>query len=230
MRLLVVEDESGIAEALRRGFNADGFVVDLAFDGPSGLELALTNDYAVIVLDLMLPAMSGYEVCSTLRRQGVHTPILMLTAKDGEYDELEGLESGADDYVKKPFRYPILLSRVRALIRRSAIVASAGDVLEVGDLRFHCGARRVFRGDTEIELSPRAMAVLEYLMWQRDLVVPKSQIVDQVWGPEFAGDPNIVEVYVSRIRAAIDTAFDRSSLETVRGVGYRLCDDSRGRG
>ncbi|MEZ5230966.1 MAG: response regulator, partial [Acidimicrobiales bacterium] len=135
MRLLIVEDETGIAEALRRGFNADGFAVDVAPDGLIGLELARANEYAAILLDVMLPGLNGYRVCATLRAEGSTTPILMLTAKDGEFDEVEGLDTGADDYVRKPFRYPVLLSRVRALIRRSASSSVRETDLEVGDLR-----------------------------------------------------------------------------------------------
>jgi DNA-binding response OmpR family regulator len=227
MRLLVVEDELGIAEALERGFAADGFAVDVVNDGVEGLELARLHPYAAIVLDVMLPGLNGYKVCRALRDEGNTTPILMLTAKDGEYDEIEGLDTGADDYVTKPFRYPVLLSRLRALIRRSAAAGGTSDVVSVGDLSLDQRARRVHRGDVDIELSPKAFAVLEYLMLQDGLVVSKSQILDNVWDQSFDGDPNIVEVYISRIRTAVDADFGRSTLQTVRGVGYRLVDDRR---
>lgn len=228
MRLLVVEDEPGIAEALARGFAADGFAVDVAHDGQEGLALARSRPYAAIVLDIMLPGLNGYRVCKALREDGNAVPILMLTAKDGTYDEMEGLDTGADDYVVKPFNYQVLLSRVRALIRRSSL--SSGDVsnvLTVGDLHLDPHARRVHRGDTEVELSPKAFGVLEFLMHQQGLVMSKSQILDNVWDDGFEGDPNIVEVYISKIRSGIDTAFDRRSLETVRGIGYRIVDDRR---
>jgi len=227
MRILVVEDEAGIAEALQRGLTADGFAVDVANDGVDGLHLARTNPYVAIVLDIMLPGLNGYRICSALREDGNAVPILMLTAKDGEYDEMEGLDTGADDYVTKPFSYPVLLSRLRALIRRAGTTTTPTDQLRVGDLMLDAHARRVYRGDTEIELSPKAFAVLEYLMRQQGLVMSKEQILENVWDHAFEGDPNIVEVYVSRIRTAIDTAFDRSTLQTVRGVGYRLIDDRR---
>lgn len=227
MRILVVEDEPGIADALRRGLNADGFAVDVAHDGVDGLHLARTNPYVAIVLDVMLPGLNGYRVCTALRENGDTVPILMLTAKDGEHDEMEGLDTGADDYVRKPFSYPIVLARLRALIRRSAATATPTDVFAVGDLTLDPYARRVYRGDTEVELSPRAFAVLEYLMRQSGLVMSKEQILENVWDQGFDGDPNIVEVYVSRIRTAIDGSFDRSTLQTVRGVGYRLVDDRR---
>jgi DNA-binding response OmpR family regulator len=229
MRILVVEDEPGIADALQRGLTADGFAVDVAHDGLVGLELARENPYAVIVLDIMLPTLNGYKVCATLRGESNSTPILMLTAKTGEYDESEGLDTGADDYVTKPFSYPVLLSRIRALIRRSQVGDSASAELRVGDLRLDSGAQRAWRGNAEVELSPRAFAVLEFLMHQKELVVSKEQMLHNVWDHAFDGDPNIVEVYVSRIRAAIDTPFGRASLQTVRGVGYRLVDDERDR-
>lgn len=225
MRVLVVEDEVGIARALQRGLTADGFAVDVADNGVDGLWLAQNNPYAVIILDIMLPEMNGYVVCRTLREEQNWTPVLMLTAKDGEFDEIEGLDTGADDYMTKPFSYPVLLSRVRALVRRSGVVPATGEVIEVGDLKIDVAQRLCWRAGNEVELSPRAFAVLEYLMRQAGLVVAKEQILANVWDQSFDGDPNIVEVYVSRLRSAIDTAFDRRAIETVRGVGYRLAAD-----
>jgi len=223
MKLLVVEDEIGISSSLHKGFTADGFTVDVANDGLDGLHLAQENEYSVIILDLMLPGLNGYRICRQLREDGDLTPILMLTAKDGEFDEMEGLDTGADDYVTKPFSYSVLLARVRALIRRStANTGTLDESLTVGDLRLDSRAHRVWRGDTEIELSPRAIAVLEYLMHNAGIVVSKDDILRNVWDHAFDGDPNIVEVYISRVRAAIDTAFEHKSLETVRGLGYRL--------
>lgn len=226
MRVLVVEDESGIAEALYRGLSADGFAVDVANDGVDGLHLARTNPYAAVILDIMLPGMNGYKVCAALREDGNAVPIMMLTAKDGEYDEMEGLDTGADDYVTKPFSYPVLLSRLRALIRRAGAGSAPTETLVVGDLTLDVQTRRVMRDDVEVELSPKAFGVLEYLMRQQGLVMSKEQILDNVWEHAFDGDPNIVEVYISRIRNAIDAPFDRASLKTVRGVGYRLVDDA----
>ena len=224
VRVLLVEDEPDVADALARGLTADGFTVDVTHDGTDGLWLAQTNEYAAIVLDVMLPGTNGYEICRTLRADDDWTPILMLTAKDGEYDQAEGLDLGADDYLTKPTPYVVLLAHLRALIRR-AEHRPADSTLQVGDLKLDPQTVRVWRGDDEIELSPKAFAVLEYLMSRPDHVVAKTEIVDNVWGHDFDGDPNIVEVYVSRIRSAIDGAFDRRSLETVRGLGYRLRSD-----
>lgn len=224
MRILVVEDEDGIATSLERGLTADGFAVDVASNGIDGLWMAQENPYSAIVLDVMLPGLNGYLVCRQLRADDNWTPILMLTAKDGELDEAEGLDTGADDYLTKPFSYVVLLARIRSLIRRSGAVPTS-DTLRVGDLELDVGAHRVSRSGEDIELSPKALAVLEFLMRHPDKVVAKSDILANVWDHRFDGDPNIVEVYVSRVRAAIDAAFERSSLETVRGVGYRLRSD-----
>ncbi len=224
VRVLVVEDDPGIAQALVRGLTADGFAVDHADDGTEGLWLAQTHPYSAIILDLMLPGTNGWQVCAALRSEGSTTPIMMLTAKDGEYDEIEGLETGADDYMTKPFSYQVLLTRLRALIRRSGTSPDTSG-LRCGDLVLDPAARTVQRGDVEVELSPRAFAVLEYMMNQAGLVVSKQSILANVWDHAFEGDPNIVEVYVSRIRTTIDTAFDRSAIETIRGVGYRLAAD-----
>ena len=223
MRILIVEDEADIAAAVKRGLEADGFAVDTADNGVDGLWMAQNNPYAAIVLDIMLPGMNGYKVCSTLRGEENWTPILMLTAKDGSFDEAEGLDTGADDYLTKPFSYVVLVARLRALLRRAERTASQQTTeLVVGDIRLDQRSHQAFRGDTEVELSPRAMAVLEYLMLKAGDVVTKTEILENVWDHAFEGDPNIVEVYVSRIRQAIDTAFDRRAIETVRGVGYRF--------
>jgi len=223
MRILVVEDEEGIATSLKRGLEADGFAVDVATDGVDGLWMAQNNPYAVIVLDIMLPGLNGYLVCRQLREEGNWTPILMLTAKDGDLDEAEGLETGADDYVTKPFSYVVLLARIRNLLRRARGDVT-DDVLRIGDLTCDPSRHTCRRGDVVVELSPRALAVLEFLMRNAGRVVSKDEILHNVWDDAFEGDPNIVEVYVSRIRSAIDTPFDRHAIETIRGVGYRLAE------
>ena len=223
MRLLVVEDERRLAEGLRQGLEAEGFAVDVAFDGTDGLWMAREHPYDAIVLDIMLPGTNGYRVCATLRDEGVWTPILMLTAKEGEWDEVEALDTGADDYLTKPFSYAVLVARLRALMRRGPAERPA--VLEVGDLRLDPAARRVWRGDTEVALTAREMSLLEFLARRRGQTVSKREILDHVWDDEFEGDPNIVEVYVRHLRNKIDRPFGREAIRTLRGAGYRLASD-----
>jgi two-component system OmpR family response regulator len=223
MRVLVVEDEKRLAAGLKKGLEAEGFAADVALDGTDGLWMAREHPYDAIVLDIMLPGLNGYKVCSTLREEGVWTPILMLTAKDGELDEAEALDTGADDYVTKPFSYVVLVARLRALIRRGAGERPA--TLEAGDLRFDPAARRAWRGEMEVELTAREMALLEFLLRRKGEVVSKSDILEHVWDYDFEGDQNIVEVYVRRLRNKLDRPFRRSALETVRGAGYRLAAD-----
>ena len=222
MRLLVVEDEDGIATSLQRGLTADGFAVDVATNGIDGLWMAQNNPYGVVILDIMLPGLNGYRVCRQLRDEGNAVPILMLTAKGGELDEAEGLETGADDYVTKPFSYTVLLARVRALIRRSATTDGMSDEMIVGSLRLDPRRQAAWSGETALDLSPRALAVLEYMIRNAGLVLSKDEILANVWDHAFEGDPNIVEVYISRIRAAMAAGDPGAALETVRGVGYRL--------
>jgi two-component system OmpR family response regulator len=223
MRVLVVEDERTLADGLRRGLEAEGFATDVAHDGTDGLHMALEHAYDAIVLDLMLPGRNGFQVCSELREAGVWTPIVVLTAKDGEYDEAEALDTGADDYVTKPFSYVALVARLRALIRRGA--GERPPVLEAGDLRFDPGARRAWRGETEVRLTAREASLLEFLLRRAGEVVSKTEILDHVWDDRFDGDLNIVEVYVRHLRNKLDRPFGRAAIETVRGSGYRLAAD-----
>jgi two-component system OmpR family response regulator len=220
MRVLVVEDEKRLAAGLRKGLEAEGFAVDVALDGADGLWMATEHAYDAIVLDILLPGMNGYKVCATLRQNGVWTPILMLTAKDGEWDEVEALDTGADDYLTKPFAYAVLVARLRALLRRGARERPV--VLEAGDLRVDPAARRAWRGDVEVDLTPRELALLEFLLHRRGEVVSKREILEHVWDYDFEGDPNIVEVYVRRLRNKLDRPFSRVSIETIRWAGYRL--------
>jgi two-component system, OmpR family, response regulator len=220
MRVLVVEDEVALAEGIRRGLEAEGFATDVAHDGTDGLAMALEHDYDAIVLDIMLPGLNGYRVCAAIREAEVWTPILMLTAKDGEYDEAEALDTGADDYVTKPFSYVALVARLRALMRRGA--TERPNVLEAGTLRFDPGARRAWRGETEVRLTSREASLLEYLLRRTGEVVSKTEILDHVWDDRFDGDLNIVEVYVRHLRNKLDRPFGCDSIETVRGAGYRL--------
>jgi two-component system OmpR family response regulator len=223
MRVLVVEDEKRLAAGLRDGLEADGFAVDVALDGTTGLWRAREEPYDAIVLDIMLPGTNGYKVCRTLRDEGVWTPILMLTAKDGEWDEVEALDTGADDYLTKPFSHAVLVAHLRALLRRGARERPA--VLEAGTLRMDPATRRAWRGPTEIELTGRELALLEFLLRRRGDVVSKREILEHVWDVDFEGDPNIVEVYVRRLRNKLDRPFGRAAIETVRGAGYRLAAD-----
>jgi DNA-binding response OmpR family regulator len=220
MRVLVVEDERRMAAGLRKGLEAEGFSVDVALTGTDGLWAAREAPYDAIVLDIMLPGMNGYKICEALRKERIWTPILMLTAKDGEWDEVEALDTGADDYLTKPFSYAVLLARLRALLRRGARERPA--VLEAGDLRLDPAARRAWRGEVELPLTPRELALMEFLLRRRGDVVSKREILQHVWDNDFEGDPNIVEVYVRRLRNKLDRPFHRDSIQTIRGAGYRL--------
>ncbi|CAL9525477.1 MULTISPECIES: response regulator transcription factor [Streptomyces] len=216
MRVLIVEDEKRLALSLARGLTAEGFAVDVVHDGRDGLHRATEGSYDLIVLDIMLPGVNGYRVCSALRAAGDETPILMLTAKDGEYDEAEGLDTGADDYLTKPFSYVVLLARVRALLRRRTRGGAA--VLRVGGLTVDPAARRVTLDGREVALTAKEFAVLEYLAVRAGEVVSKAEVLEHVWDFAYEGDVNIVEVYVSALRRKLGSA----AIATVRGAGYRL--------
>ena len=220
MRLLLVDDERRLADSLKRGLTADGFNVDLADDGISGLWLAKNNTYDVIVLDLMLPSKNGFQVCADLRAASVWTPVLVLTAKTGEYDEIESLDIGADDFLSKPFSYEVLLAHLRALLRRGTRERPVQ--LRAGDLVIDPAAHTCHRGSTLIELTPREFGLLEYLLRYHDEILTKVQILDHVWGSEYEGESNVVEVYISYLRRKIDRPFSMNSIRTVPGVGYRL--------
>ncbi len=221
MRILVVEDDPVICAALQGGLAAEGFDVDLASDGDTGLWMGLEHTYAAIVLDVMLPGRNGFRVCADLRAGGVDTPILMLTAKSGEFDEAEGLDSGADDYLTKPFSFVVLAARIRALLRRGGPRQSVVQV--VGDLEIDYNQKRCRRGTTtDIALTGREMTLLEVLARQPGDVWSKQQLLDQVWGPDFGGGTNVVEVYIGYLRKKLDTGTGRTVIETVHGHGYRL--------
>jgi len=223
MRVLVVEDEVRLARALQKGLRAEGFAVDLIHDGESGLESARLGQYDAIVLDVMLPRMSGYQVVRTLRTEGNWVPVLMLSAKDGEYDQADGLDVGADDYLTKPFSYVVLVARLRALLRRGAPERPA--LLTAGDLVLDPAARQVSRGDTRIELTAREFSLLEYLMRHAGEVVGRFDLLEHVWESYGASEANVVEVYIGYLRKKVDAPFGRRSVTTVRGAGYRLESD-----
>ena len=224
MRVLVVEDEVGVATGVRRALEADGFMVDLETNGASGLKRAEVGGYSLIVLDIMLPGLNGFRICRALRERDDWTPILMLTAKTGELDEAEGLETGADDYLTKPFHMVVFMARVHALVRRPRV--GAAEMFSVGDLRLDQFRHRCWRGEAEIELTAREVEVLAYLLASSGRVVSKADMIATVWGDGFGGDPNIVEVYIRHLRRKLDEPFDRHSIETVRGAGYRLVADT----
>jgi two-component system OmpR family response regulator len=220
MRVLVVEDEVALAEGIARGLGSEGFDVTVVHDGREGYEKALEGQFDLMVLDIMLPSMNGYKVCRSLREAEVWTPILMLTAKDGEYDEAEALDTGADDFLSKPFSFVVLVARLKALARRRT--DHNLQPLELGDLTLDIISRSCRRGDVDIPLSPREFALLEALLRHAGEVISKQELLERVWGEDFEGDPNVVEVYVGYLRRKIDRPFERTDLETVRGEGYRL--------
>ncbi|GAB6901565.1 response regulator transcription factor [Kineosporia succinea] len=220
MRVLIVDDERPLAETIRRGLTDEGFVVEMAHNGQDALWAATEKRFDAIVLDIMLPRGNGYQVLTELRRREIWTPVLMLTAKDGDYDQTDAFDLGADDYLTKPFSFIVLVARLRALIRRGAPERPV--VLACGDLTLDPVRRRVERAGQEISLTPREYGLLEFLMRHKGDVVTKSEILEGVWDPAFDGDPNVVEVYVRYLRRKIDAPFDRKAIETVRGMGYRL--------
>ncbi|MDH6284395.1 two-component system OmpR family response regulator [Rhodococcus sp. LBL1] len=223
MRILLVEDEVRLAETVRRGLVAEGFVVELAHDGLDGYAAAVGGEFDVVVLDIMLPGMNGYDIVRELRRREVWTPVLMLSAKDGEYDLADAFDLGADDYLVKPFSLVVLTARLRALVRRGAPARPA--VLSAGNLELDPARRRVSRGGTVLTLTPREYSVLEFLMRRAGSVVSKLEILQSVWDSHYEGDDNIVEVYIGYLRRKVDAPFGTHTIATVRGVGYCLESD-----
>jgi DNA-binding response OmpR family regulator len=223
VRLLIVEDEVRLASALQRGLTAEGFTVDIAHTGPDGLHAATETTYDAVLLDIMLPGLSGYRIIEQLRAAENWVPILMLTAKDGEYDEADALDLGADDYLTKPFSFVVLLARLRALLRRGVTPRPAS--LSAGDLVLDPSAHTVTRDGKPIDLTPREFSLLEYLMRHKGEAVSKGDILHHVWDAHYDGDANVVEVYAGYLRRKIDTPFGRRSVQTVRGAGYRLAAD-----
>ncbi|SFR27843.1 DNA-binding response regulator, OmpR family, contains REC and winged-helix (wHTH) domain [Lentzea waywayandensis] len=222
-RVLVIEDETSLADGLAEGLRLDGFEVETVADGLLGLDAGLTRAFDAIVLDLMLPGLPGLDLCAQLRRAGVRVPVLVLTARDGELDQLRALRIGADDFLTKPFSYRVLLARLHALLRRSGL--RLADVLTAGDLALDRVARRCRRGETAIELTPREFALLELLMSRPGQVVSKRFALEEVWDSAIPVQSNVLEVYVAYLRRKIDLPFGRHAVETVRGAGYRLAAD-----
>ena len=223
MRILVVEDEPRLAAGLSSGLRAEGFAVDVAASGTDGLWLAREQPFDAIVLDLLLPMLDGRDVCRALRAEGNWTPILVLTALDAPRDQVAGLDLGADDYLTKPFSHAVLVAHLRALMRRGR--RARATALEAGDLRLDPASRRVWRGEQQLTLTARETSILELLLRRPDEVLSKADILAGVWDFAYDGDPNIVEVYVRRLRDKVDRPFGRTAIETVRGAGYRLAAD-----
>lgn len=220
MKILLVEDEHKIAASIKKGLEQETYIVDMAFDGTTGLDLALSEEYDVIILDRLLPEMDGVEICRNVRKNSIHTPILFLTARGQLSDKVEGLDAGADDYLVKPFAFEELLARIRALARRPR--NSIGSVLKVGDLSLDTNTFEVKRGEIVIQLSQKEFALLEYLMRHPDRTLKKEQIINHVW--EYDADvlPNSVEVYIGYLRNKIDRPFRKQLIHTIRGFGYKI--------
>lgn len=222
MKILIVEDDKKIAAAVRRGLEAEGFSVEVALDGLDGIWRASEQHYDLLILDLLLPGKNGFQICAELREDGDWTPILILTAKAGELDEMEALDTGADAYLTKPFSFPVLVSHVRALLRRP--VGGTTGPVHVLDLTVDSARRRCWRAGSEISLTSREFSVLELLARHAGTVRSKSEILEGVWDYDFDGDPNIVEVYIRRLRRKVDEPFATPMIQTLRGAGYRLAD------
>jgi two-component system OmpR family response regulator len=226
VRVLVIEDEARLAKTLVMGLSAEGFSVVTADNGADGLLLATEEPFDVVICDIMLPGLNGYEVVRRMRAAGVWTPVLMLTAKDGDYDQADAFDLGADDYLTKPFSFVVLTARLRALLRRGA--PRRPTVLSVGDLSLDPARKTVQRGDTPITLTPREFGLLEFFMRNKDVAVTKTAILQHVWDAHYDGPDNVVEVYVGYLRRKIDAPFGTDTIATVRGVGYRLDSEPAG--
>jgi two-component system OmpR family response regulator len=224
VRALVVEDETKLAGLLQRGLTEDGYVADVAASGEDAVWMATATPYDVIVLDVMLPGIDGFATCRELRRRRIWTPVLFLTARDAVEDRVEGLDTGADDYLAKPFSFAELVARLRALVRRAPVERPT--ILSVGDLRLDPAAKRAWRGETELSLSSKEFALLELFMRRPGVTLSRDQLLQGAWDMAFHHRSNVVDVYLRYLREKIDRPFGRHSLETVRGVGYRLRDDA----
>lgn len=225
MRILIVEDEAGVAGFIEQGLKEAGYVVNVARDGAEGLEYALAYEYDAIVLDIMLPKMNGLDMLREIRAKRVKAPVLLLTARDGLDDRVKGLDIGADDYLVKPFAFPELLARIRALLRRPPL--QTGNLLSINDLEMDIVQREVRRAGKHIELSPREFSLLELLLRHPNQVLSRTQIVEHVWNFDFYSDTNVVDVYIGYLRRKIDRDFSPPLIQTIRGIGFRLSEEAR---
>lgn len=223
MRILVVEDEKKVASFIKKGLEEEFYSVDVAFDGKEGLKLALSEEYDLIILDLMLPFKDGLSILKELREEKIFTPVLILTARDTIQDKVTGLDSGADDYLAKPFSFEELLARIRALLRRNSI--DKNNILKAGDLKLDTQAHKAFRNDIEIQLTAKEYAILEYLMRNKNRVISRTKLSEHIYEFHFDPETNVIDVYINKLRNKIDKGFDKQIIHTVRGVGYLVKDD-----
>lgn len=222
MRLLLVEDEKNVASFIKKGLEEEFYTVDVAEDGPKGLSMAISKAYGLLIVDIMLPGLSGIELCKRLREKGAKVPILLLTAIDSVESKVDGLESGADDYLTKPFAFSELLARVKALMRRAS--GTTGE-LSIDDLRVDLLGRKVFRENKEISLTPKEFSLLEYLLRNKGKVLSRTEIIENVWGYDFDPTTNIVDVHIKFLREKVETGFHKKLIHTVRGTGYILKEE-----
>lgn len=220
-KILIIEDEDSLVGALKRGLIAQGYSVETSSNGKAGYFLASENSYDLILLDILLPDMNGFEICEELRKRGISTPILMLTAQSDDLDVAEGLDLGADDYLVKPFAFVILMSRIRSLIRRTKRVA-IDQTLAQGPFLLDPDAHRVFCNHVEVTLTAKEFLILNYFLMHPQSVISKRELLDELWDMNYQGDPNIVEVYIRRLRQKLDPLLPATAIETIRGVGYRM--------
>jgi heavy metal response regulator len=223
MRILIIEDEKKVASFIRKGLEEEYFVADIAFDGKEGLKLAISEEYDVIIMDIMLPYMDGITLIKEIRKREILTPVLMLTVNDSVKDKVEGLDAGADDYLTKPFAFEELIARLRALLRRNE--NSKTSKLIVGDLELDLQSHRVFRNNQEIILTPKEYSILEYLMRNSKKVISRTKLIEHVYDYHFDTETNIIDVYINKVRSKIDNNFEKPLIHTIRGIGYVLKDD-----
>lgn len=223
MKILVVEDEKKVASFIKKGLEEEYYSVDVAFDGKEGLKLALSEEYDLIILDLMLPFKDGLSILKELRSEKIFTPVLILTARDTIQDKVTGLDSGADDYLAKPFSFEELLARIRALLRRNSV--DKNNILKAGDLKLDTQAHKAYRNDIEIQLTAKEYAILEYLMRNKNRVVSRTKISEHIYEFHFDPETNVIDVYINKLRNKVDKGFEKPIIHTVRGVGYLIKDD-----